>query len=217
MTVTGMLTTGRGSRGFTLVEVLVASAILATALIALAGAFAMGVKQNGVAKEETVMAAFAQDKMEQLKRLSWAQLQALFTDGSGGDPNCVDLGADGSCYAAACPAAPAPPVATDAASPSTDRIYDAVEDPISDPNPGDDVKERLYSRYWKVERVNLGMPVGCVYKVTVVVGSRAGIFTRAPQTGGSPSWLYADWQEVVGLDGNPRHQRRVEMATYKSQ
>ena len=190
-------------RGFTLVEVLIASFILATTLLALSTLFALGLKNNAVAKEDTVMASLAQGKLEQLRRISRSELEKLFPTSCQGpcetvlgvSPDCDET--DGGwatgpaqsrlCYPAAC--------AHGAAT------FTEMEDPISDPNPDDRVKERMYVRLWEVQKVNLGLPVGCVYKLTVTVGSRNGLFAPVPTT--ATSWLVADSEEVVG-SGNPR-------------
>jgi prepilin-type N-terminal cleavage/methylation domain-containing protein len=203
----------RAEGGFSLIEVLVAALILGLALLALAQLFASGVKSNTVAKEDTVMATFAQDKLEAIKRLSKAQLEGLFSsspDCRGTCVNCV-CGSPGcgtpccahACYPAACTGSGAVKVHTD------------WEDPIPDPNSQDDVKEALYVRYWRIERVTLGSPVGCMYKFTVIVGSRNPTLSKAPSS--AVSWLSAAKEEVVSVgtpyETNPRP-RRVMVATY---
>jgi len=180
--------------GFTLIEVLVASLILAIALIALSGLFALGIKNNAVAKEDTVMTSFAQDKLEDLKRQPLSELQKWFVT-SCQEPCAATC--DHPCYAQGCAAA--------------DRVYKVTEDPIPDPNPQDDVHENLYVREWQLQRVNLGQPVGCVLKVTVLVGSRNGIMSPKPASPAT-TWLDATTDQVLGVT-NPR---RVVISSFRA-
>jgi prepilin-type N-terminal cleavage/methylation domain-containing protein len=57
--------------GFTLVETLVATTMLAVALTALAELFAISVKNNAVAKNGTFTSVLASQKMEQLRSLTY--------------------------------------------------------------------------------------------------------------------------------------------------
>ena len=57
------------SAGFTVVEILVAAVIVAVMLLSLSALFGLGLKNNAVAKEDTVMGALAWDKLEELKSL----------------------------------------------------------------------------------------------------------------------------------------------------
>src|SRR3954468_22280397 len=57
--------------GFSLLEVLVASTIMAVALTTLAQLFVMSTKANQGAKTTTYAAVLAQQKMEQLRGLAW--------------------------------------------------------------------------------------------------------------------------------------------------
>jgi len=57
--------------GFSLLEVLVATGLLAVALTALAQLFAIATKSNISAKSTTFAALLAQQKMEQLRGLTW--------------------------------------------------------------------------------------------------------------------------------------------------
>lgn len=61
----------RGEGGFSLLEVLVATTILATALATLAQLFVMSTKANNGAKTTSYAAALAQQKMEQLRGLTF--------------------------------------------------------------------------------------------------------------------------------------------------
>ena len=61
----------RGERGFSLLEVLVASTIMAVALTTLAQLFVMSTNANMSAKSTTYAAVLAQQKMEQLRGLAW--------------------------------------------------------------------------------------------------------------------------------------------------
>jgi type II secretory pathway pseudopilin PulG len=57
--------------GFSLVEVLVAAAILMTGLIAVAQMFVVSTNQNMDARRVTMTAVLAQQKIEQLRALAW--------------------------------------------------------------------------------------------------------------------------------------------------
>ena len=57
--------------GFSLVETLVATAILASALVALAELFGIAVKTNQTSRTNTFAAILAEQKIEQLRGLTW--------------------------------------------------------------------------------------------------------------------------------------------------
>jgi type II secretory pathway pseudopilin PulG len=57
--------------GFSLVEVMVATGLLAGALVALAQLFAISTKSNQIAKSGTFTQILAEQKMEQLRGLAW--------------------------------------------------------------------------------------------------------------------------------------------------
>ena len=58
-------------RGFSLVETLIASAILAAALVSLAELLAISIRANAVARSGSLTMMFAVQKMEQLRSLAW--------------------------------------------------------------------------------------------------------------------------------------------------
>lgn len=58
-------------RGFSLLEVLIATTIVTVALAALAQLFALAVNANTAARTITVATLLAADKMEQLRSLAW--------------------------------------------------------------------------------------------------------------------------------------------------
>ncbi len=60
-----------GEAGFSLVEVLVAAAVLMTGLIAVAQMFVTSTDQNRAARRVTMTAILAQQKIEQLRALTW--------------------------------------------------------------------------------------------------------------------------------------------------
>jgi len=60
-----------GDRGFSLVETMIATTLLASSLVALAQLFAISVKNNAVAKNGTFTQILAAQKMEQLRGLTW--------------------------------------------------------------------------------------------------------------------------------------------------
>jgi type II secretory pathway pseudopilin PulG len=59
------------SAGFSLVETIVATGLLATSLVALAQLLAVGTQTNAVARSGTLATILAQQKMEQLRSLTW--------------------------------------------------------------------------------------------------------------------------------------------------
>jgi type II secretory pathway pseudopilin PulG len=61
----------KSDSGFSLVETLVATTLLATALVALAQLFAISQQTNATAKNGTYTAILAQQKLEQLRGLTW--------------------------------------------------------------------------------------------------------------------------------------------------
>src|SRR5688500_15864592 len=61
----------RSSRGFSLTEVIVAMGLLTTVSLGVAQVFAITARANFVARGQTSTAALAQQKMEQLRGLTW--------------------------------------------------------------------------------------------------------------------------------------------------
>lgn len=62
---------GRNRRGFTLIEVLIAAAILAVGLLALVSAFPIGYVDVAVSGGQSKATAYAQQKLEELKNQSF--------------------------------------------------------------------------------------------------------------------------------------------------
>lgn len=61
----------RGEAGFSIVEVLVATGLLATALVSLAQLFAIAQATNGAARNSTLTMVLAEQKLEQLRALQY--------------------------------------------------------------------------------------------------------------------------------------------------
>ena len=61
----------RGDRGFSLLEVLIATTILTVTLVALAQLVALSVTATTAAKETTMATVLGMEKMEQLRSLTW--------------------------------------------------------------------------------------------------------------------------------------------------
>jgi prepilin-type N-terminal cleavage/methylation domain-containing protein len=59
------------SKGFTLIEILIALTILSVAFLALAGLMAQTTRNNSFGGHITEAATFAQDKLEELRAVSW--------------------------------------------------------------------------------------------------------------------------------------------------
>jgi len=62
---------GASNAGFSLLEVLVATALLASALVSLAQLFAMSTRSNIGSRNSTYAAVLAQQKLEELRSLAW--------------------------------------------------------------------------------------------------------------------------------------------------
>jgi len=63
------------SKGFSLIEVLIALVILAISLLALAGLMATTVKNNSFGSHITEASTFAQDKLEEFRAMRWDDVQ----------------------------------------------------------------------------------------------------------------------------------------------
>ena len=73
------------TKGFTLIEVLVALVILSFSLLALAGLMVTTTKNNAFGSHMTEAATFAQDKLEELRAIKWENLiDGNNTDQQGG-------------------------------------------------------------------------------------------------------------------------------------
>ena len=62
------------SKGFTLIEILIALVILSIAFLALAGLMVQTTKNNSFGGRMTEAATFAQDKLEELRAFSWVAI-----------------------------------------------------------------------------------------------------------------------------------------------
>ena len=65
----------RGKEGFSLIEVLVALAILAVGLLGLALFQTTAIKGNAIASKWTVATELAQDRLERFRHASWTSIQ----------------------------------------------------------------------------------------------------------------------------------------------
>jgi len=79
-----MSTQGESRRGFSLIEVIVALAMLAAVLLAISGLFAQGANSIKGGKEMTEALAQATDILEDINQLSYRQVYGVF-GGSGTD------------------------------------------------------------------------------------------------------------------------------------
>ena len=76
-------------RGFSLLETIIAASLLAVALVTLAQFVGAGVRSGAAARARATTTMMAEQKMEQLRALSWAAIAATpggidFLDASGG-------------------------------------------------------------------------------------------------------------------------------------
>jgi prepilin-type N-terminal cleavage/methylation domain-containing protein len=67
-------------RGFSLIETIVATSILATALVALAQLVGTGVQSGAAARARTATTLMAEQKMEQIRALPWDVIAAMPPD-----------------------------------------------------------------------------------------------------------------------------------------
>jgi prepilin-type N-terminal cleavage/methylation domain-containing protein len=65
-----------GSQGFTLIEVVVAIALLSTAVVTTAGLLVIGAKSVSAARMQTWATLLATDKLEALRATAWTDLDA---------------------------------------------------------------------------------------------------------------------------------------------
>jgi type IV pilus modification protein PilV len=72
----------RADAGFTLVEVLLALFILLVALLALANLFIVSMKLNATSHDETTATALAQEKLEEMKRIPYEDLDNTSDQGA---------------------------------------------------------------------------------------------------------------------------------------
>jgi type IV pilus assembly protein PilV len=70
------LTRRKKSKGFSLIEVLIALVILAIALLALAGLMVQSTNSNSWGSHLTEASTFAQDKLEELRMTTWPNLDS---------------------------------------------------------------------------------------------------------------------------------------------
>lgn len=76
------MTSGRRHSAFTLVEVLVATAVLAIGLLAALSAFSMAARISGVATRATTISFLAQEKLAEIQSLGPRHLRPGATTGS---------------------------------------------------------------------------------------------------------------------------------------
>jgi prepilin-type N-terminal cleavage/methylation domain-containing protein len=81
-------------RGFSLVETIVATSLLATALVALAQLVGAGVQSGAAARARAATTLMAEQKMEQIRALPWAVVAAMPPDvtdylDAAGNERCV--------------------------------------------------------------------------------------------------------------------------------
>lgn len=102
-------------RGFSLVETIIATSLLATALVALAQLVGVGVQSGAAARARAATTLMAEQKMEQVRALPWAVIAAMPPDvtdylDAAGNERCA--GASAPCgdavYVRRWSAAPAP-------------------------------------------------------------------------------------------------------------
>ena len=89
-----MLRKVRSAEGFTLLEVMITVVILAVGLLGLAGLQIVAIKGNSFGQQMSVASTLAQNKLEQLRRISYDSL----SDGSSDDNDHYTDAANGVTY-----------------------------------------------------------------------------------------------------------------------
>ena len=113
-------------RGFTLVETIVATTLLAGALVALAQFVGAGVQSGAAARARSASTQIAGQKMEQMRAMSWAAIAAMPADST----EYLDSSGNQRCPGASAPCGDAVYVRRWTVAPSTfsaDVLIIAVE------------------------------------------------------------------------------------------
>jgi prepilin-type N-terminal cleavage/methylation domain-containing protein len=82
----------RGQRGFTLIEVLAALAVLAVATLGLVGGIIIALQTNGIAAQRTLMVQFAQARLERLVAETRIKIPTALTT----SPDCSKMSVAGT-------------------------------------------------------------------------------------------------------------------------
>ena len=143
----------KDERGFSLIEVAIASVITMVGLVFLAGMFTLAMSQNRMVKQHTTTTALAQQKLEELMAIEKNDARLLIPGGQTEVGNLTEAGKVTNYYDSLC--------VNDAGVPSTDCSGGAVPS---------------YRRYWKVENDPGGFDRAIVIAVRVVAlqAARAG-------------------------------------------
>ena len=123
----------KGSKGFTVIEVLIALAILSVGILALVSMMIQVVKANAFSDKMTEAAALVQDKMEELRRLQYTDDQLT----NRGDNNDVSTDAQGTPALFTSPdhsdAEPdGDPTPSVTLSPTLQRVWNVADDTLAD-------------------------------------------------------------------------------------
>ncbi|HEY3157908.1 MAG TPA: prepilin-type N-terminal cleavage/methylation domain-containing protein [Vicinamibacterales bacterium] len=163
--------------GFSLLEVLVATALLASALVSLAQLFAMSTKSNIGSRNTTYAAVLAQQKLEELRSLAWGfdQVGLPISDITTDTTVTPETPAGGTGLS------PSPSTALQNNTPGWVDFIDAFGNKVL--NPGD----ALYARRWMVSPLptnpnNTLVIQVLVYRVSKDRGAaNAGAVSRLPE------------------------------------
>src|SRR5687767_10780357 len=86
-------------RGFSLVETIVATSLLAVALVTLAQFVGAGVQSGAIARARTATTLMAVQKMEQIRALPWTAIAVMSSDVT----DYLDISGDECCAGASSP------------------------------------------------------------------------------------------------------------------
>lgn len=151
----------RDAAGFSLVEAVVATAILASAVVALAQLQAVGLRRNADARAGTMATVLADQKLEQLRSLAWYEAAGPVTD------RRTDTVADGP---GGTGLSPSPTDALLRDTPGYVEYLDADGRPLGQ---GPGVPRGTYVRRWAVEPLPSAPDDALVLRVYVVLRSSA--------------------------------------------
>ena len=142
----------KDERGFSLIEVAIASVITMVGLVFLAGMFTLAMSQNRMVKQHTTTTALAQQKLEELMAIEKNDARLLIPGGQTVVGDLTEAGKVTNYYDSLC--------VNDAGNPTTDCSAGVPS----------------YRRYWKVENDPGGFDRAIVIAVRVVAlqAARAG-------------------------------------------
>jgi prepilin-type N-terminal cleavage/methylation domain-containing protein len=162
----------RVARGFSLLEVLVASAVLSVAVVGVAPLLTLSSSANRNARATTTAAILAQQKIEQLRTLAWS----VDADGSAISDTTTDITTTPERADAGVGLSPSPPGALDRNTPGYFDIVDSSGQLLA----GDQPSAHAFIRRWSVDPLPADAVNTLVLRVRVVRAAAPGASGRVP-------------------------------------